>query len=64
MTPEMKQWRMESGRPWRQLTAVQQTAVTQELARLLCQYVQSHRDPKEAQQKEEVARDEPASQDK
>lgn len=62
MQPVMKERTTRTAVPWTALTAQQQAALTGEVARLLCQYVQGNR-PQARVVPGKEGQDEPPSQD-
>lgn len=62
MTQEMNQNRTQTTIQWNLLLASQQAALSGELARLLCQYVEGNR-PSILVERSQEEPDEPASQD-
>ena len=60
MQPVMKERVTETAVPWAALTTQQQARVTNELARLLCQYVQGNRLQAVATGKQEGPNEQPS----
>jgi hypothetical protein len=60
MQPEMKERTTETAVPWAALTTQQQASVTNELARLLCQYVQGNQTGARLRQNQEGPNEQPS----